>query len=122
MAKTLRASLSAHLARLPGPPDAIWPEGVPFADAFRHGSMSVEIFAPRGTDRQSPHTQDELYVVVSGHARFDHNGTVMPAETGDVLFVPAGDPHFFLDMSDDFATWVIFWGPKGGEVPKTPAA
>lgn len=115
MADTLKASLHALIARLPGPPDAVWPEGVPFTDAMRHGSMSVEIFAPRGTDRQTPHEQDELYIVVRGRAGFDHKGQVTEAVTGDVLFVPAGDAHFFFDMSADFATWVIFWGPKGGE-------
>lgn len=115
MAETLKASLSALLARLPGVPDAVWPEGVPFAEAMRHGSMSVEIFAPRGTDRQSPHAQDELYIVARGTARFEHDAAVTDARAGDVLFVPAGDDHRFHDMSDDFATWVIFWGPAGGE-------
>jgi len=32
-----------------------------------------------------------------------------------VLFVPARVEHRFEEFSDDFATWVIFWGPKGGE-------
>lgn len=115
MAETLKASLSALLARLPGAPDAVWPEGVPFTEAMRHGSMSVEIFAPRGTDRQSPHVQDELYIVVSGTARFAHEGVVTEARAGDALFVPAGDDHRFHNMSADFVTWVIFWGPAGGE-------
>jgi hypothetical protein len=30
-------------------------------------------------------------------------------------FVAAGVPHRFESCSDDFATWVVFWGPKGGE-------
>lgn len=115
MTETLKASLPALLARLPGPPDAVWPEGVPFAEAIRHGSMSVEVFAPRGTDRQSPHAQDELYIVASGHARFEHKAAMTEARAGDVLFVPAGEDHRFHDMSEDFVTWVIFWGPVGGE-------
>jgi uncharacterized protein YjlB len=32
-----------------------------------------------------------------------------------VLFVPAGTTHRFEDFSADFATWVVFWGPQGGE-------
>jgi hypothetical protein len=32
-----------------------------------------------------------------------------------VFFTPAGWVHRFEDFSDDFATWVVFWGPKGGE-------
>lgn len=115
MAAPLKASLPALLACLPGSPDGVWPEGVPFTEAMRHGSMSVEIFAPRGEDRQSPHAQDELYIVASGEARFEHNAAMTEARAGDVLFVPAGDPHRFHDMSADFVTWVIFWGPEGGE-------
>jgi len=34
---------------------------------------------------------------------------------GDVLFVAAGVEHRFLNISDDFSAWVVFWGPKGGE-------
>jgi uncharacterized RmlC-like cupin family protein len=34
---------------------------------------------------------------------------------GDFLFVPAGIEHRFVNFTDDFSTWVIFYGPKGGE-------
>jgi mannose-6-phosphate isomerase-like protein (cupin superfamily) len=115
MTETLKASLGALLARLPGRHTTLWPDGEPFADAIRHGSMSVEIFAPRSEDRQTPHAQDELYIVAGGQARFEHNTAMTEARAGDVLFVPAGDPHRFHAMSDDFVTWVIFWGPSGGE-------
>jgi mannose-6-phosphate isomerase-like protein (cupin superfamily) len=114
------ASMFALLAQLPRAPSPDWPEGEPFVDALRHGSMSLELFAPRGTDRQSPHEQDELYIVATGTARFDHAGTVTTAQAGDAIFVPAGDPHHFLDMSEDFVTWVVFWGPKGGERDPAP--
>ena len=109
------ASLKDLLSRLPGPVTATWPTGEPFVDALRHGTMSVEVFAPRGSDNQSPHEQDELYIVVTGTAAFDHAGRRRPVAAGDVIFVPAGDAHRFHDMSGDFVTWVIFWGPKGGE-------
>jgi uncharacterized protein YjlB len=33
----------------------------------------------------------------------------------DLLFVPAGMEHRFEAMSEDFATWVVFYGPAGGE-------
>jgi mannose-6-phosphate isomerase-like protein (cupin superfamily) len=37
---------------------------------------------------------------------------------GDVLFVPAGVPHRFADFTNDFGTWVIFYGPEDGERPR----
>ena len=91
------------------------PDGNTFAELFRHGSMSVEVYAPRGHDPQQPHTRDELYVVIAGRGTFrcaDRRFTFGP---GDLLFVPAGIPHRFEDFGDDFSTWVVFYGPEGGE-------
>lgn len=34
------------------------------------------------------------------------------------MFVPAGMTHRFEDFSADFVTWVVFWGPEGGESEK----
>jgi mannose-6-phosphate isomerase-like protein (cupin superfamily) len=114
-APTMKATMSELLTRIPGTKTAIWPTGEPFIEAMRHGTMSVEVFAPRGEDAQSPHEQDELYFVVSGAAEFWHEGATTPVATGDVLFVAAHDRHRFAKMTDDFVTWVVFWGPKGGE-------
>ena len=111
----MSTSLSALLARLPGPETAAWPDGEPFVLGLRHGTMSVEIFAPRDEDRQEPHDQDELYLIVAGSAEFEHLGKRRAFGAGEVIFVPAGDEHRFHEMSDDFATWVVFWGPRGGE-------
>ncbi|WP_374339634.1 GNAT family N-acetyltransferase [Leeia sp.] len=105
----LQATLHAMHARLPGP------DGQRFAEAFRHGSMSVELYAPQGHDPQQPHLQDELYVVASGHGTFLRDQERIAFQAGDVLFVPAGMLHRFEQFSDDFQTWVIFWGPRGGE-------
>jgi len=87
----------------------------PFTVVMKHGTMSVEYFAPIKTDVQTPHRQDELYVVARGHGHFNRNGEILDCKAGDVLFVPAGMEHRFERFSDDFATWVIFYGPPGGE-------
>lgn len=82
---------------------------------LHHGSMELEYYAPRGRDTQMPHDRDELYVVISGHGWFRNGEARHEFAAGDVMFVPAGTEHRFEQFSDDFATWVIFWGPKGGE-------
>ena len=87
-----------------------------FAAVFRHGTLSVELYAPRGHDPQQPHTRDEVYVVVSGSGTFVHGDERDPFVPGDFLFVPAGLDHRFEDFTDDFGTWVLFYGPEGGEV------
>jgi mannose-6-phosphate isomerase-like protein (cupin superfamily) len=91
------------------------PEGERSAPIFAHGSMLVKYYSPRGSDEQTPHTRDELYVVVRGSGWFVNDGRRHPFAAGDVLFVPAGVPHRFEDFTDDFGTWVIFYGSEGGE-------
>ncbi len=83
---------------------------------YAHGSMSLRWYAPRGEDRQTPHEQDELYLVAQGHATFRRGDDSVAVRPGDALFVPAGLEHRFVDFSDDFATWVVFYGPNGGEM------
>ena len=87
----------------------------PFIRLMQNGSMSVEYYAPKKVDHQTPHSQDELYMIASGQGSFVRNGETVFINQGDVLFVPAGMEHRFENFSDDFATWVIFYGPPGGE-------
>jgi mannose-6-phosphate isomerase-like protein (cupin superfamily) len=86
-----------------------------FVEMMRHGSMTVEWYAPAKVDLQQPHTQDELYVVMSGSGKFQNGIETYSFGPGDVLFVAAGVEHRFFDFTDDFGTWVIFYGPQGGE-------
>lgn len=82
---------------------------------FEHGTLKVEIYAPQGHDPQQPHRCDEVYVVISGTGFFLNGDERHPFKAGDLMFVPAGVVHRFEDFSDDFATWVMFYGPDGGE-------
>jgi mannose-6-phosphate isomerase-like protein (cupin superfamily) len=86
-----------------------------FVELFRHGSLTIEIYKPIGVDRQKPHTRDEVYVVISGSGVFLNGGERRPFEAGEVLFVPAHAEHRFEEFSEDFSTWVFFYGPEGGE-------
>jgi len=86
-----------------------------FTVMLKHGSMSIEYFSPQKIDTQTPHKQDELYVIASGSGTFYRNGERIQFNKGDVLFVPAGMEHRFENFTDDFATWVIFYGKEGGE-------
>lgn len=105
----MKASVQQGLSQLPGP------QGERFASLLRHGSMTVEVYAPRGHDLQQPHAQDELYFVQSGHGVLLNGAAHVSFTAGDVLFVPAGQVHRFEQFSDDFVTWVVFYGPQGGE-------
>ena len=80
-----------------------------------HGTMSVELYAPRGLDPQTPHAQDELYFIHAGSGELLIGDVRHRFEPGAAFFVPAGTAHRFENFSVDFATWVVFWGPTGGE-------
>lgn len=82
---------------------------------LEHGSLEIGYYAPGKLDEQQPHDQDEVYVVQSGSGTFVVGDRSHDFELGEALFVPAGVEHRFVDYSDDFAAWVIFYGPKGGE-------
>ena len=104
-------TVSEGLARLPGP------QGQRYVELFSHGTLSVELYAPRQHDPQSPHTRDEVYAVAQGSGMFRNGRERHPFNPGDVLFVPAGVEHRFEDFTDDLAVWVFFYGPEGGEAP-----
>lgn len=96
-----------------------------------HGSLEVRWLAQHPEEAQEPHDRDELYVVVSGTGVFVRTEEQIPfgepgrvgvqgevritVQPGDTLFVPAGTVHQFEVMSPDFGTWMIFYGPEGGE-------
>ena len=82
---------------------------------LQHGTLELGFYKPEGPDPQKPHDQDEIYVIQSGTGFFVHGEKREPFEPGEALFVPAGDVHRFEEFSDDFAAWVIFYGPTGGE-------
>ncbi len=87
----------------------------PFKALFSHGSLTVEMYQPNQVDHQQPHSRDELYVIASGSGYFVNGNERQSFEAGEVLFVPAGREHRFESFSDDFTTWVFFYGPEGGE-------
>jgi mannose-6-phosphate isomerase-like protein (cupin superfamily) len=91
------------------------PAGQRSAPVLTHGSLLVKFYAPKGVDQQTPHTRDELYVVIQGSGWFVCGDQRYPFGVSDVLFVPAGVVHRFEDFTDDFCVWVVFYGPEGGE-------
>ena len=109
MSDSERLAPRDFLRKLPGS------NGERFVAAFRHGTLEVELYAPRGHDPQTPHSRDEVYVVISGRGEFVVGRKRKRFEPGDFLFVAAGVPHKFEKFSDDLAVWVMFYGPDGGE-------
>lgn len=91
----------------------------PYGVMLRRGTLELGFYAPTGVDRQSPHEQDEVYMIVSGTGRFLNDGEEVDFGPGDALFVSAGVEHRFVDFSDDTEMWVVFYGPSGDETRDT---
>jgi mannose-6-phosphate isomerase-like protein (cupin superfamily) len=111
MSNTTRGHLSVPegVAQLPAIP------AEQYAILFRHGTLTAGIYAPRGIDSQTPHTRDEVYVVAHGRGTFVRSDGRRQFAPGDLIFVPAREPHHFEDFTDDLVLWVLFYGPEGGE-------
>ncbi len=111
----MKVSIAQALQRLPASPTDKYPHGAPFVTMMAGGTMSVEVFAPKGEDLQQPHTQDELYFIQHGTGELVINGQRFDAAAGEAFFVSAGVQHRFENFSHNFVTWVVFYGPQGGE-------
>jgi mannose-6-phosphate isomerase-like protein (cupin superfamily) len=81
---------------------------------FEHGSLQIELYAPRGSDPQT-RGRDQIYVVAQSEGSFACDGRRDRFGPHDVLFTAAGVAHRFEDFSADLAGWVFFYGPEGAE-------
>lgn len=81
-----------------------------YVEFLREESMSAGLYvlAAGAADGQSPHTEDEVYVVLSGRARFTAGDQTRDAAAGDIIFVPANLPHRFYDITEDLRLVVVF--------------
>jgi mannose-6-phosphate isomerase-like protein (cupin superfamily) len=109
MPRIAHVSLSEAISKGPPPPGNL---AVPI---FAHASLEVEMYKPNGTDPQKPHDRDEIYLVARGSGIFFDGIKRHEIQFGSFLFVAAGQTHQFESFSSDFAVWVFFYGPIGGE-------
>jgi mannose-6-phosphate isomerase-like protein (cupin superfamily) len=93
--------------------------GEPYHEFLREPSMSIGLYVlpAGGVDGQSPHTEDEAYVVLAGRSRFTAGDQTRDVEPGDTIFVPAGMPHRFHDITDELRLIVVFAPPEGSLAP-----
>lgn len=89
----------------------------PYVELLREHAMSVGLYVlPAGAiDGQSPHTEDEVYVVMSGSAKFSAGDVSRSVGAGDAIFVEAGTPHRFHDITDELRLVVMFAPPEGSQ-------
>jgi mannose-6-phosphate isomerase-like protein (cupin superfamily) len=99
------------------------PAGSPndWAEHLAVSALSVGTYCipAGGVDDQTPHTEDEVYVVTSGRAKISTPAATLDIVAGSVIFVPANEEHRFIDVTEDLALLVVF-GPAYGSRSETP--
>jgi mannose-6-phosphate isomerase-like protein (cupin superfamily) len=83
-----------------------------YHEFFRTHDLSVGVYVlpAGGTDPQGPHTEDEVYHVVSGRATIRVGEEERIVQAGSVVFVGADVPHRFHDIEEELTVLVVF-GP-----------
>jgi mannose-6-phosphate isomerase-like protein (cupin superfamily) len=87
------------------------PTGRRSSEVLVDGDLEIRFYAPKGHDPQPPHNRDEIYIVAAGRGKVRVGDRVDLIEPGGLIFVAAHEVHRFENFSDDFAVWVVFYGP-----------
>lgn len=89
--------------------------GEGYVEVIRHPSCSVGIYrlAAGEPDRQSPHTEDEVYYVASGRGRIAVGEEDEAVSPGSIVFVAAREEHRFFDITEDLEV-LVFFSPAEG--------
>ena len=75
-------------------------------------SMGLYVLPAGDTDPQQPHTEDEIYYVVSGSARLQVGDEDREIKDGSVIFVETGAPHRFHTITETLTLLVVFAPPR----------
>jgi mannose-6-phosphate isomerase-like protein (cupin superfamily) len=83
-----------------------------YLEFLRAPSLSMGVYAlpAGGADPQSPHTEDEVYYVVSGQAAIHVDGEDRTVRPGSIVFVKAGAQHHFHSITQAL-TLLVFFAP-----------
>jgi len=95
--------------------------GNDWIEQLRTSDLSVGTYCipVGGRDAQSPHTEDEIYVVTAGRAKIETPGRTDEVSPGTVIFVPAGEEHRFTEVAEDLVLLVVFGPAYGSRSPKS---
>ncbi len=75
-------------------------------------SVGLYILEAGATDPQSPHTEDEIYYIVSGSGMIQVAGEDRPVTPGSVIYVDEQIDHRFHSITEDLNIIVVFAPPR----------
>lgn len=87
-----------------------------YYEVLRVESLSAGIYklAAGAADRQSPHAEDEVYVILAGTGAVEIDGKREPVSTGSFVYVAKGVTHRFVEITEDLEIVVVFAPPESG--------
>ncbi len=97
--------------------------GSPYLEFLRvpHLSAGLYVLAAGNVDVQAPHTEDELYVVLSGRGQLQVGSVSRPVGLGSLCYVKAGEAHSFHSVLESLRLLVVF-GPAEQKLLAVPSA
>ena len=86
------------------------PADRPYFEFLRVPALSAGLYTLEAgaVDGQSPHTEDEIYVVMTGRARVSVGDEVRAVGPGSTVYVAATVPHRFHDIVERLELLVVF--------------
>lgn len=89
--------------------------GAHWSEFLRVPALSVGIYTlpAGGVDPQSPHSEDEVYLVLGGQAALQVGDEDLPVQPGSLVYVPAQVDHRFHSIAEDL-TVLVFFAPAEG--------
>lgn len=96
--------------------------GAPWLEFLHSADLSVGLYVlgAGATDLQSPHTEDEVYWIVSGRGWITVGEEARAVRAGSVVFVAATVPHRFHDIDDELVILVAFGPAEGSRAATSP--
>ena len=84
----------------------------PYLEFLKVPDLSVGLYVlpAGGTDPQSPHTEDEVYYVVSGKAKILVANENRDVQTGSIVYVAKNVAHRFHSIEEEL-TLLVFFAP-----------
>jgi mannose-6-phosphate isomerase-like protein (cupin superfamily) len=73
-------------------------------------SMGLYVLPSGGTDSQSPHTEDEVYYVVSGKAKIRVGEEDRDVGAGSIVYVAKNVEHRFHSIEEELKV-IVFFAP-----------
>ncbi|MFN8441917.1 MAG: cupin domain-containing protein [Caldilineaceae bacterium] len=73
-------------------------------------SMGLYVIPAGGVDPQSPHTEDEIYYVVSGRGKIQVKEEDRTVQAGSIIYVAANDEHRFHNVEEELSL-IVFFAP-----------